>query len=43
MSFTNMNGYIIGSNMTSFFRFVKKPSDLSIGYNLISICAGVCD
>ena len=29
--------------MTSFFRFAKQRSDLSIEYNLISTCAGACD
>ena len=31
MSFTNMNGYIIGSNMTSFFRFVKNRAIYLLG------------
>jgi len=38
MDNSETNVIIFHSNMTSFFR-----SDLSIGYNLISTCAGACD
>ena len=41
MKFLLLSHYTTNYNMTSFFRFCKLTSDLSIGYNLISTSAHI--